>query len=341
MPLITCPHCGLAKEVPAERFPPGPVRVTCPRCRTGFVFPEREQGPAPDGEGAAGAEAAAGREAAPSGMREPTPATPVRPEKKRQLQRLEDLFAISWESYKRRLPTLIGLLLLAALPFLALAGALAAVKLVFGDLEQVIPLVAGIALTGIVAILLISCWSGAAFTFAVADERLSLREALERSWPRLGSFVWISMLTGFIIQGGVLFTVWFFFSQFVLVSEGDRGMGALRKSREYIRGHFADVFVRLFVLMLIWSVIAAIPGLGAILVLFFWPFAMIFACHIYRELREIKDNLNVAASVSESWTWLGAGLLGYLLIPFIIFALLGTTLLIGILGPLRALLNQG
>ena len=330
MPLITCPNCGLAKEVPADRLPAGPVRVTCPQCRTGFTYPEQEADPA-------------------TGKRASAPLSPDLIEKKRQLARVEDLFAASWDSYKRRLPTLIGLLLLAALPFLALIGALAVVKLVFGDFGLVIPLVAGIALAGIAAILLISCWSGAAFIHAVADEQLSLRDALEQSWIRLGSFVWISMLTGFIIQGGfmlffipgVIFSVWFFFSQFVFVTEGERGMNALRKSREYIRGHFADVFVRLFILLLIWSVIASIPGLGAFIALFFWPFAMIFACHIYRELREIKGNLVVTASATDTWTWLGAGLLGYLLLPFIIFALLGTTLLLGLIGPLKALLNQG
>jgi zinc-ribbon domain len=348
MPLITCPHCGLSKEVPAERLPPGPVRVTCPQCRTGFIFPDTEEAQPVGRHDDAGAEPIAeSEESRTDGARGSVPPSEEMTRKQLQLRSIEELFAISWESYKQRLPTLIGLLLLAALPFLALAGALAVVKLVFGDLGLVIPLVAGIALTGIVAILLISCWSGAAFTYAVADERLTLREALEQSWPRLGSFVWISMLTGFIIQGGfwlffvpgVIFTVWFFFSQFVFVTEGERGMNALLKSKEYIRGNFADVFVRLFILLLIWSVITAIPGLGVLLSLFFWPFAMIFACHIYRDLREIKGDVSI--SESGKWTWLGAGLLGYLLIPFVLFAMLGTTLLLTIIGPLRALLQAG
>ena len=340
MPLITCPSCGLAKEVPAERLPAGPVRVTCPQCRTGFSYPEQEADLPSEGRGATA-------ELPPD--QEESLTSPDLIRKKRQLARVEDLFAASWESYKRRFPTLVGLLLLAALPLLGLIGALAVVKLVFGDFREVIPLVAGIALAGIAGILLISCWSGAAFIYAVADERLSLRDALERSWLRLGSFVWISMLAGFIIQGGfmlffipgVIFSVWFFFAQFVFVTEGERGMNALRKSREYIRGHFADVFVRLFILLLIWSVIASIPGIGALLGLFFWPFAMIFACHIYRELREIKGNLVVAASSADTWTWLGAGCLGYLLLPFIIIALLGTTLLLSLIGPLKALLQAG
>jgi zinc-ribbon domain len=347
MPLIICPTCGLTKEVPPERLPPGPVRVTCPHCRTGFIFPEQEKKMPTDGDGVAGAEYAAEQEAHPSGIRDPIPPTPDQPPKKRQLRSIEDLFAASWDSYKRRLPTLIGLLLLAALPFLALAGALAMVKLVFGDFGLVIPLVAGIALAGIAAILLISCWSGAAFTCAVADERLSLREALEQSWPRIGSFIWISILTGFIIQGGfwlffipgVIFSVWFFFAQFVFFAEGERGMNALLKSKEYIRGDFADVFVRLFILLIIWSVVTAIPGFGVLLALFFWPFAMIFACHIYRELREIKGDVSIPDS--GKWPWLVTGLMGYLLIPFVLFALLGTTLLLTIIAPLRALLNQG
>ncbi len=35
---VTCPHCGFAKKVPADRIPSGVVRVTCPSCRGSFPF---------------------------------------------------------------------------------------------------------------------------------------------------------------------------------------------------------------------------------------------------------------------------------------------------------------
>jgi len=35
---LTCPHCGFQRELPADRLPAVPVRVTCPRCREQFPF---------------------------------------------------------------------------------------------------------------------------------------------------------------------------------------------------------------------------------------------------------------------------------------------------------------
>lgn len=46
---ITCPHCGFAKDVPAERLPQREVRETCPRCKQGFPFTKEEL---PKGEAA-------------------------------------------------------------------------------------------------------------------------------------------------------------------------------------------------------------------------------------------------------------------------------------------------
>jgi len=39
---ITCPHCGFAKDIPAERLPQREVRVTCPKCKQGFPFTRDE-----------------------------------------------------------------------------------------------------------------------------------------------------------------------------------------------------------------------------------------------------------------------------------------------------------
>lgn len=36
--ILTCPHCGYSRELPAERRPVVTVRVTCPRCREQFQW---------------------------------------------------------------------------------------------------------------------------------------------------------------------------------------------------------------------------------------------------------------------------------------------------------------
>ena len=38
MILITCPHCGLGKEIAEERIPATAVSITCPQCKQRFEF---------------------------------------------------------------------------------------------------------------------------------------------------------------------------------------------------------------------------------------------------------------------------------------------------------------
>lgn len=42
---LTCPHCQFSKEVPDNRIPQEPTRVTCPQCRESFVLPSRSADP--------------------------------------------------------------------------------------------------------------------------------------------------------------------------------------------------------------------------------------------------------------------------------------------------------
>ena len=36
---LTCPHCGFSKEVPDDRLPQVPTRVSCPQCKESFALP--------------------------------------------------------------------------------------------------------------------------------------------------------------------------------------------------------------------------------------------------------------------------------------------------------------
>jgi preprotein translocase subunit SecE len=44
---ITCPHCGLAKDLPEEKVPKSEVQVTCPRCKQGFLLSSGRQAASP------------------------------------------------------------------------------------------------------------------------------------------------------------------------------------------------------------------------------------------------------------------------------------------------------
>ena len=51
---LTCPHCNFSKEVPEERLPKQPTKVTCPQCKQSFSLPQHPAAePAPEPSAAA------------------------------------------------------------------------------------------------------------------------------------------------------------------------------------------------------------------------------------------------------------------------------------------------
>jgi hypothetical protein len=242
----------------------------------------------------------------------------------------------------------MGLYLLAILFLLLPVGAFglfgAGVSLVLPDLSTPL-LVAGI-LTGLLLGSIALFWGLAAMVYAVADERLDIRTALRRGWSRLWSFAWVFTLTGFIVTGGflllvipgIIFSVWFFLSQFVLAAEDELGMRALLKSKAYMQGRFWDVFLRLFILWLVSAVIGMVPVLGAVLSLLFVPFMMIYGWLIYDDLRPKSGTFPFACTTGDKTTWVVIGALGFFIVPlfFLLLAIGGLGLsLTGINLPWR------
>ena len=338
---ITCSHCGFSKELPAGSVPEGPVRVTCPQCKESFLLEPRA--PVAVAEPSPLHTPSADDSSATSGFIPPsfTDADGVisggngrKSPPRRELSGLGDLFNSSWEVFKNRIGILLVLYLIiiacVLVPVGLFLGAGFLISLVMP--EGRIPLLVGGGFTGGIIGLCAAYWGGAALVFAVADETIGVRDSLVKGWERLGSFVWVYSLAGFIIGGGfflfvvpgVIFYVWFFFCQFVLAAEGDRGMAALLKSKEYVKGRWLDVFFRVFVLWIISVVAGMIPFAGSVLSLLFVPFSMIYHYRIYAELREIRGEVEVPATGNDRNIWLWVGLLGHLVFfGLILMAVLG------------------
>jgi hypothetical protein len=138
---------------------------------------------------------------------------------------------------------------------------------------------------------------------------------------------------------GVIFMVWFAFAQFILPNEGVKGMNALLKSKEYVKGYWVDVFGRLFIVWLISGAIGMVPIIGPILSILFMPFMMIFIYLIYEDLRSIKGDVAYSSSTGEKFKWIGISTLGYVIVPLIIIALMGASLMTS-LFLLKGMLNR-
>jgi hypothetical protein len=268
-----------------------------------------------------------------------------------ELKSISDLFGNSWELFKNRFWTLNCLYLLSAFFLIVFIGIFLGISFIlsmfFPEHKNVL-IVVGI-LVGIIPGFIGMFWGFSAFIFAVTNEELGIKDSLKQGWHRVLSFMWIYNLTGFIITGGflllivpgVIFLVWFAFAQFILASEGEPGMNALLKSKEYVRGRWFDVFLRLFVIWIMSVCVGMVPVIGPIVSLLFFPFVMIFTYLVYLDLKEIKgDGMDFPQSSGEKAKWLGAGALGYLLLPLLLLGIFGATLIAIPLLVLKGLLTS-
>jgi len=259
-----------------------------------------------------------------------------------ELRPIGELFKESWELFKSRFVTLIALYLLSIVFLFVLIGIFAGIGYLLSTLfpENKNAVIAASIFTGMIPGFIAMFWVFAAFTFAVVDETLGIREALGKGWQKLGAFMWLASLLGFIITGGffllvipgVIFLVWFVFAQFILASEDEKGMNAILKSKEYVRERWFDIFLRLFVIWLVSAILGIVPLIGPILSLLFFPFTMIFICLIYQDLKAIKgEGFIYPHSSGEKFKWIGIGALGYIVLPLLIIGILGASLTIPLL----------
>ncbi len=248
-----------------------------------------------------------------------------------------ELFRRAWEIYKRRAGVLTALYIIS---FLLLAGAFGfclgagyLLSLVFHWGRKVLP--AAGAVTGLIAGSIFFTRGLAAVTYAVADEALGIRDALRQGGAVIWSFMWLISLLGYIIPGGfllfiipgVIFSVWFAFAQFIFVAEGVKGMDCLLKSKEYVRGLWFEVFLRLFLVWIASVVIGSLPILGPILSLLFVPYLLIFVWLLYREVKALKVDVAYSAAAADKLRWIGAATLGYLALPLFVLCLMGASIM--------------
>ncbi|MHC1698006.1 MAG: zinc-ribbon domain-containing protein [Geobacteraceae bacterium] len=139
---VSCPSCGFARQIPYDKVPEGPRKVTCPKCQETFIYTKPDEAPAaaPRSKAPIPAETAAVPQpgqatlAASESSQNPSagprlrPAAPV-------MTDIGELFQESWALFKSRFVTLIGLCLLGIAGFIVpvlLSGALASMTTVGG-----------------------------------------------------------------------------------------------------------------------------------------------------------------------------------------------------------------
>jgi hypothetical protein len=144
------------------------------------------------------------------------------------------------------------------------------------------------------------------------NENHSFSELLNSSYSKIGGLLWTDFLTGLVvfvgflllIVPGIYLMIATIFSSYIFLDQGIKGWPAIKKSREYVKGHWGSIAARLVALIvpcIIASIILSIPAAGTpvlmsifdgILNLFVMPFAVIYFTLIYEQIRGKKPELS-------------------------------------------------
>jgi hypothetical protein len=231
-----------------------------------------------------------------------------------------DLLKEAWDLYKARIGTFLGVVLLPMLVLFLLV-----VLFVIG---------------GIV----IQMWGQVALVVAVRDssEAIGIKESFRRGRSKILSYWWLMCLSGLIVMGGymlfvipgVVFSIWFSFALYVLVSEDVRGMNALLKSREYVKGRWWAVFGRLLFIGLVSFTVYVVPSIlfefldlswvGSIyswlVSLVLTPIVVAYSFLLYENIKSVKGDFEFTPTTKSKVAFIVVGILGFLVIPAILFA---------------------
>lgn len=181
--------------------------------------------------------------------------------------------------------------------------------------------------------------------FYLARDRDPKPGVWERFWgakEKFWGYVWVGFLVlvsiyvglFLLIVPGIILSVMFTFALFGYLFEGQKGVAALRASRELVRGFWWTVFARFsvyLVLMLLVLIPAYIPIIG-----FFWqlvlqfvigPISMLFAFHLWEELRVLKKRSAAANDGMTGGKKFGLGVVMALPSLFIALVITGAVFL--------------
>lgn len=249
-----------------------------------------------------------------------TPSSPLtKPPTRGELSSVGSLLKETLGIFKKRFLALIVIILLASL--LSIAGSL--IAFIPAMISKSLGFISVILC--VIVIIYVSARCYAALYHAISHEDSGIKESFTATRGRVLSFIWISLLQASVIIGGyfiffipgIILSVWLFPAIFIFINEDVRGMDSLLKSKEYVRGRGLQVFIRLFVSIIIVTLFGMIPIVGPLLSFLLMPFPLIFAYLLYKELKEIKGDFDFQPSKRGKLAFIVIAFFGPF-VPFIV-----------------------
>lgn len=343
--ILDCLHAKLTRS-----------QITAALVSSGWEKSDIEKAFTELGLGAAAGEAAAPVQLAPAAAAQSTVTTPtstitvtntelshsgaaaVKPGTAGKLPGFFKLLGLAFHRFGRNLAhmlVLLGLFLLVTAVLDGGAFALYAYKVVPAAAS------AGLFIVAYILTIVTVLWISVTLMYVLKDPAPTVGAAIRQGLKRTHSYVWIALLTSLLIFAGnfavvfgIMFSVWFSFAPLVMVQDDDRGMSALLKSKEYVRGFWwgtlfrsigiAIIFLILYAAGLALVVLKPIPDavvigcvLEGVILLLFVPLALAFHYEIFSSLRTIKGEISVPKKGRALFTVLA--LLGFV-IPVVLIA---------------------
>ncbi len=216
---------------------------------------------------------------------------------------------------------------------------------IFKNLDPVLRLIFNFLL--FILLLIPNSWFQASLLdFLKNKEKINIFEIYRRNINKIIPFLWVNLLVSFVIFGGFLFflipgiiyALWFAFSLYVLFNEDIRGVNALLKSREYVRGYWWKILWRFFFFFLIMFVFLIVTALlsmsipfgyfvSMLVIIFLWtPLIIIYNYLIYSQLKNIKGEFTFQPTTGQKLKIFIIPSLGFLIFVILILAMVFASL---------------
>jgi predicted Zn finger-like uncharacterized protein len=311
---IECPVCGFTKAIPRERLPDKLKSVKCPKCKQSFELLQSEYHDVESISTSSMAEdwvewqqlSQQHTAEASTALRPVSPAS------------FKETLKRTCEIYRSRMLGLAVLFVLSTIVVLLPWSLL----LLTVDLIETTPnaeLVIG--LTAMILSLIGLSYCLAGMVIFIIDE-LTLSMALKAGRAYVGRIFWLQLLFFYIYLGGLslfvlpglLFSMLFSLSLYVLVVEKDKGLAALIVSSQYVSTRFFNTLSKILFLGALVTIISILPFFGLLVSPIVVPFAMVGLYVIYEDVRRQKDYQRDFPSRSLKLKWLSGASLGYVLV---------------------------
>jgi len=165
----------------------------------------------------------------------------------------------SWKLYRANTRTILFIMLVPLVFFIVQRASLYLFSLFTTDSKISLLTVASASIILSLVYSLLSMLATMALVLSIRYRINNAMDAYSKAISLFFSYLWVVIITALVITGGlilfiipgVIFAIWFIFSQYAFLIEEKKGYEALKRSKELVKGRAIDVIYRIIIIVLI------------------------------------------------------------------------------------------